>query len=69
MFTKSEMTSVEQYFQKLFKNPGITLKEGTGKEAPAEVAINGQFIGVVYKDVDEGETSYDFNMSILAEDL
>ena len=69
MFTKSEMTSVEQYFQKLFKNPGITLKEGTGKEAPAEVVINGQFIGVVYKDVDEGETSYDFNMSILAEDL
>ena len=34
-----------------------------------EVLINGEFIGLVYKDEDEGETSYDFNMAILAIDL
>ena len=34
-----------------------------------EVLINGEFIGLVYKDEDEGETSYDFNMSILDFDL
>ena len=45
------------------------LKEGTGKDAPAEVLLGSQFIGVLYKNEDEGETSYDFNMSILSEDL
>jgi len=69
MFTKSEMSKVEKYFQNKFSNPSLTLKEGNGKDAPAEVLLNGEFIGVVYKDEDEGEVSFDFNMSILSEDL
>ena len=69
MFTKSEMNKVEKYFQKKFSNPSFSLKEGNGKDAPAEVLLNGEFIGVVYKDEDEGEVSFDFNMSILSEDL
>ena len=69
MLKKSEMQQVETYFRKLFDNDNIFLKEGTGKDAPAEVLLGSQFIGVLYKNEDEGETSYDFNMSILAEDL
>lgn len=69
MFKKSEMQQVQTYFRKLFSNEDIFLNEGTGKDAPAEVSLGGQFIGVVYKNEDEGETSYDFNMSILPEDL
>lgn len=69
MFKKSEMQQVQAYFQKLFSNNDIYLKEGTGNGAPAEVLLGGQFIGVVYKNEDEGETSYDFNMSILPEDF
>ena len=63
------MLQVQTYFRKLFSNEDIFLSEGTGKDAPAEVSLGGQFIGVVYKNEDEGETSYDFNMSILPEDL
>ncbi len=69
MFKKSEMQQVQTYFQKLFSNDNIFLKEGTGVDAPAEVLLSSQFIGVVYKNEDEGETSYDFNMSVLPEDL
>ena len=69
MFKKSEMQQVQTYFRKLFSNEDIFLNEGTGKDAPAEVSLGSQFIGVVYKNEDEGETSYDFNMSILPEDL
>lgn len=69
MLKKSEMQQIEAYFKTLFSNQNIYLKEGTGADAPAEVLLNGQFIGVVYKNEDEGETSYDFNMSILPEDL
>jgi len=35
----------------------------------AELLIKGEFIGLVYKNVEEGETSYDLNISILEEDI
>ena len=69
MLKKSEMQQVQTYIRKLFDNDNVFLKEGTGKDAPAEVLLGSQFIGVLYKNEDEGETSYDFNMSILSEDL
>lgn len=69
MLKKSEMQQVQTYFRKLFDNDNVFLKEGTGKDAPAEVLLGSQFIGVLYKNEDEGEISYDFNMSILSEDL
>jgi hypothetical protein len=33
------------------------------------VILNGEFLGLVYKDEDEGEISFDFNMAILSIDL
>ena len=71
MFKKSEMKKVEKYLQTLFKNQTIFVNEGNAKgdDAPAELMVNGQFAGVVYKNEDEGEISYDLNMSILPEDL
>ena len=69
MLKKSEMQQVQTYLRKLFDNDNVFLKEGTGKDAPAEVLLGSQFIGVLYKNEDEGETSYDFNMSILPEDM
>ncbi len=71
MFTKSEMKKVEKYLQNLWANTNVFVNEGQGKggDAPAELMIGGQFAGVVYKNEDEGETSYDLNMTILPEDL
>jgi hypothetical protein len=37
--------------------------------APVEVAIAGEFIGVLHRDEDEGEVSYALSISILEEDL
>ena len=34
-----------------------------------EVLLNGEFIGTIYKDEEDGETSYDFNMAILQMDM
>jgi hypothetical protein len=34
-----------------------------------EVQVNGEFIGVIVKDEEDGETSYAFNMAILEMDL
>jgi hypothetical protein len=33
------------------------------------VMLDGEFIGVIYRDEDDGDISYDFNMAILEMDL
>lgn len=66
---KSEIARLQKYLQEKFSNPKITLalrKEATDS---AEVKLDSEFIGVIYRDEDEGEVSYDFNMAILEMDL
>lgn len=67
--TQEEMKKVETYLQQLFWNPELVVRNGTGQDAPAEVYIGKEFIGVIYKNDDDGEISYDWTMSILAEDV
>lgn len=67
-FEKTEIAKIQTYLQKKFGNPGITLRDRKVEDS-LEVLINGEFIAVIYKDEDEGETSYDLNMSILDIDV
>lgn len=67
-FEKSEVAKIQTYLQQKFGNPGITLRDRKVEDS-LEVLINGEFIAVIYKDEDEGETSYDLNMSILDIDI
>jgi hypothetical protein len=67
-FDKTEVTKIQSYLQTKFGNPGITLRDRKVEDS-LEVLINGEFIAVLYKDEDEGETSYDLNMSILDIDI
>ncbi len=60
---------VEKYMQAVFANPSVKLQAGQGAEAPDEVFLEGEFLGVVYQNEDEGEVSFDFIMSMLEEDL
>lgn len=69
VLTPEEMVKVQTYLQQLFWNPEINVQKGTGVDAPAEVYVGKEFIGVVYKNDDDGEVSYDWNMSILSEDI
>ena len=67
--TENEITRVQSYLQKLFANPQITIAAPARAGAPVEVSVGGEFIGIVYRDEDEGEVSYALNMSILEGDL
>ena len=69
MFGENEIESIQTYLQQLFWNPEILIKRGEGKDSPIEVFVGKEFIGVIYKNEDEGEISYDWNMSILPEDI
>ncbi|MEX2617873.1 MAG: DUF3126 family protein [Alphaproteobacteria bacterium] len=64
---RSELLSVEKYLRRKFRNNAITLKEQ--KDGSCEVLIDDEFIGVLFRDEEDGELSYAFNMAILDIDL
>lgn len=64
-----EMSKLQAYLEQKFKTKGFALKMREKAKDSVEVLLNGEFIGLVYKDDEDGEVSYDFNMAILSEDL
>jgi len=64
---RSELLRVEGYLRKKFGNNSISLKEQ--KDGSCEVSLGDEFIGVVYRDDEDEEVSYDFHMAILDIDL
>ena len=68
-FSKPEVARLQKYLQEKFANTKLALVERKEVKDSVEVTLAGEFLGVIYKDEDEGEVSYDFNMAILAMDL
>lgn len=65
-----EMSRIQGYMEHKFKRDGITLKARSQTDDSVEVLIDGEFIGLIYKDEDDpDDISYDFNMAILEADL
>jgi hypothetical protein len=68
MMSPNEIQKVQKYLQQKFGQPDLILRTRKTNDS-VEVLLKGEFLGVLYKDEDEGETSYDFNMAILDIDL
>lgn len=66
---KSEIEKIQRYLRQTFGNHGISIQGRPNKDDSAEVALDGEFIGVIFKDDEEGDVSYDFHMTILEMDL
>ena len=69
VFNKVEIIRLQKYMQEKFTNAKLVLAERKEAKDSVEVTLGGEFIGIIYKDEDEGEVSYDFNMAILEIDL
>ena len=67
--SNGEALKIQAYLQQKFGNGGITIKPRSQTADSVEILLDGEFIGLVYKDDEEGDVSYDFNMAILAVDL
>lgn len=67
--TRDEIVKLERYLQKVFRSPALQVKQRPRKEDSAEVYIDDEFIGVLFRDEEEGETAYQFQMAILDYDL
>jgi len=64
-----ELKKLQAYFRKLFANETIDVRARPQKDDSAEVYVGGEFIGILFKDDDEDDLSYNFTMAILDFDL
>ncbi len=67
--TRTEILRIQKYLNGKFGNDDFTLEKSQAADDSMEVHVNGEFIGMIYKDEDEGEVSYAFQMAILEIDL
>ena len=63
------LKKIESFFKQKFNNKKIKIEGRANKDDSAEVFIEDEFIGVVFEDDEDGETCFQFNMTILSEDL
>ena len=66
---RKEIQKLETFFRKRFNTPSMAVKQRPKKNDSAEVFIGEEFIGVLYRDDEDGELSYNFTMAILDIDL
>ena len=65
----AEILRLQKYLRTTFRLDSISLHRRTGVADSVEVQIGEEFIGVLFKDTEDGEVSYAFNMAILDIDL
>jgi hypothetical protein len=67
--TIEELKKIERYLRRLFANETIAVKARPRKDDSAEVFVGEEFVGVIYRDDEDDELSYNFSMAILDYDL
>ncbi len=65
----SDISKVQNYLRKVLGNNNIVIDTPTRRGAPVEVRVGDEFLGVVHRDDEDGETSFSLIVSILEEDL
>lgn len=63
-----EIKKLDAYLKRTL-NPAISVKARPRKDDSGEVYVGDEFIGVIFRDDEDGELSYNFSMAILSEDL
>lgn len=64
-----EINKLNTFLRRKFELPALTVRRRPQKTDSAEVYIGEEFIGVIYRDDEEGDLSYNFQMAILDFDL
>jgi hypothetical protein len=66
---REEILRLESYLRKLFQLQTIEIRQRPQKQDSAEVYIGDEFIGVIFRDDEDEDLSYNFQMAILDYDL
>ncbi|MCZ2328275.1 DUF3126 family protein [Bartonella sp. F02] len=64
-----EIKKLDNYLKTTFQNSALQVKARPKKNDSCEVYIGNEFLGIIYRDEDENELSYNFSMAILDIDL
>ncbi|WP_262692221.1 DUF3126 family protein [Kordiimonas aestuarii] len=67
--TPNEIARLQAYLQAKFNNNMLKLVRRPKAPDSVEVVLGEEFLGVVYRDEDEGEVSYAMSICVLEEDL
>tara|TARA_Y100000992_G_scaffold280262_1_gene227157 strand:+ start:2023 stop:2235 length:213 start_codon:yes stop_codon:yes gene_type:complete len=63
------ISKIQDYMRSSLGSKHIKVEGRENKLDSADVTLNGEFIGVVFEDKEDGDTCYHFNMTILDIDL
>lgn len=66
---RKEILKLERYMRSTFRLDTIEVRQRPQKDDSAEVYIGDEFIGVLFRDDEDDELSYSFQMAILDFDL
>lgn len=64
-----EIVKLNKFLRAKFDLASISVRKRPLKDDSAEVYIGDEFIGVIFRDDEDGELSYNFSMAILDFDL
>ncbi|MEO1657465.1 MAG: DUF3126 family protein [Pseudomonadota bacterium] len=64
-----EIDQLQSFLRRRFNDQTLTVRARPNKEDSAEVYIGEEFIGVLSRDDEDEDLSYDFHMAILDVDL
>ena len=66
---RQEIAKLEHYMRRKFQLPSIGVRARPQKDDSAEVYIGDEFIGILFRDDDDDDLSWSFQMAILEFDL
>jgi Protein of unknown function (DUF3126) len=64
-----EISKLTKFLRSKFELGSISVRKRPQKDDSAEVYIGEEFVGVIFRDEEDGELSYNFSMAILEFDL
>ena len=66
---RNTLSKIQNYLRATLGSKQIKVEGRENKIDSADVTLNGEFLGVIFEDKEDGDTCYHFNMTILDIDL
>ena len=66
---RNTLSKIQNYLRKVLGSKQLKVEGRENKIDSADVTINGEFLGVIFEDKEDGDTCYHFNMTVLDIDL
>ena len=66
---RNTISKIQNYMRQTLGSKNIKIEGRENKIDSADVTLNGEFLGVIFEDKEDGDICYHFNMTVLDIDL